>query len=86
VELFEWRGEDLSPKEDGGIIRRNIQQGEGYRTPNDGAVVDGRFLYLRSLLFLRFSTEVPLIGNKSISTLILYVYCKSKNCRQSVAS
>ncbi|XP_066956604.1 LOW QUALITY PROTEIN: peptidyl-prolyl cis-trans isomerase FKBP4-like [Macrobrachium rosenbergii] len=40
IELFEWRGEDLSPKEDGGIIRRNIKQGEGYQTPNDGAIVD----------------------------------------------
>lgn len=40
VELCDWRGEDLSPKEDGGIIRRNIHQGEGYQTPNDGAIVD----------------------------------------------
>nr|XP_045623565.1 peptidyl-prolyl cis-trans isomerase FKBP4-like [Procambarus clarkii]XP_045623566.1 peptidyl-prolyl cis-trans isomerase FKBP4-like [Procambarus clarkii]XP_045623567.1 peptidyl-prolyl cis-trans isomerase FKBP4-like [Procambarus clarkii]XP_045623568.1 peptidyl-prolyl cis-trans isomerase FKBP4-like [Procambarus clarkii]XP_045623569.1 peptidyl-prolyl cis-trans isomerase FKBP4-like [Procambarus clarkii]XP_045623570.1 peptidyl-prolyl cis-trans isomerase FKBP4-like [Procambarus clarkii] len=40
VELFEWHGEDLSSKKDGGIIRRNIVAGEGYLTPNDGAIVD----------------------------------------------
>ncbi|KAK3860103.1 hypothetical protein Pcinc_033820 [Petrolisthes cinctipes] len=40
VELFEWHGEDLSQKKDGGIIRRNIVAGEGYQTPTDGAVLD----------------------------------------------
>ncbi|ROT67118.1 peptidyl-prolyl cis-trans isomerase FKBP4 isoform X1 [Penaeus vannamei] len=40
VELFEWRGEDLSSKKDGGIIRRIMAEGEGYQTPNDGAIVD----------------------------------------------
>ncbi|KAK8737486.1 hypothetical protein OTU49_004518 [Cherax quadricarinatus] len=42
IELFEWHGEDLSSKKDGGIIRRNIVAGEGYLTPNDGAIVDVR--------------------------------------------
>ncbi|KAK4311688.1 hypothetical protein Pmani_016823 [Petrolisthes manimaculis] len=40
VELFEWQGEDLSQKKDGGIIRRNIVAGEGYQTPNEGAVLE----------------------------------------------
>lgn len=40
VELFEWQGEDISLKKDGGIMRRNIVPGEGYQTPNESAVVD----------------------------------------------
>lgn len=40
VELFEWRGEDLSQKKDGGIIRSIVTAGEGYQTPNDGALLD----------------------------------------------
>lgn len=40
VELFEWHGEDLSQKKDGGIIRRNVTAGEGYQTPNDGALLE----------------------------------------------
>ncbi|KAK8737213.1 hypothetical protein OTU49_004388 [Cherax quadricarinatus] len=40
VELLKWEGEDISPKKDGGIMRRTIVQGEGYTTPNEGAVVD----------------------------------------------
>lgn len=40
VELFEWHGEDLSQKKDGGIIRRNVTAGEGYQTPNDGALLN----------------------------------------------
>ncbi|KAB7503024.1 Peptidyl-prolyl cis-trans isomerase FKBP4 [Armadillidium nasatum] len=40
IELFQWRGEDLSSKKDGGIIRRIIKSGEGFRMPNDGAMVD----------------------------------------------
>lgn len=52
VELFDWRGEDLSSKKDGGIIRRIIQNGEGYLTPNDGAMVDGMYEVLTIFLFL----------------------------------
>nr|XP_033804380.1 peptidyl-prolyl cis-trans isomerase FKBP4-like [Geotrypetes seraphini] len=40
VELFEFKGEDLSEDEDGGIIRRIRVKGEGYSKPNDGAVVE----------------------------------------------
>lgn len=39
VELFDWKGEDLSKSKDGGIIRRQVEKGEGYDTPNDGATV-----------------------------------------------
>ncbi|XP_013858958.1 peptidyl-prolyl cis-trans isomerase FKBP4 [Austrofundulus limnaeus] len=40
VELFEFRGEDITEDEDGGIIRRIITKGEGYSKPNEGAVVE----------------------------------------------
>lgn len=40
VELFEFRGEDLTDEEDGGIIRRIRVKGEGYARPNDGALVE----------------------------------------------
>jgi FK506-binding protein 4/5 len=40
VELFEFKGEDLT-EEDGGIIRRIRTRGEGYARPNDGAIVEG---------------------------------------------
>lgn len=40
VELFEFRGEDLTEDEDGGIIRRIINKGEGYTKPNEGATVE----------------------------------------------
>ncbi|XP_037538795.1 peptidyl-prolyl cis-trans isomerase FKBP4 [Nematolebias whitei] len=40
VELFEFRGEDITDDEDGGIIRRIITKGEGYSKPNEGAVVE----------------------------------------------
>lgn len=41
VELFEFRGEDITEDEDGGIIRRIITKGEGYSKPNEGAIVEG---------------------------------------------
>lgn len=40
VELFEFRGEDITDDEDGGIIRRIITKGERYTKPNEGASVD----------------------------------------------
>ncbi|RVE71884.1 hypothetical protein OJAV_G00056410 [Oryzias javanicus] len=40
VELFEFRGEDITDDEDGGIIRRIITKGEGYSKPNEGATVE----------------------------------------------
>ncbi|XP_054475688.1 peptidyl-prolyl cis-trans isomerase FKBP4 [Anoplopoma fimbria] len=40
VELFEFRGEDITEEEDGGIIRRIITKGQGYSKPNEGATVD----------------------------------------------
>lgn len=40
VELFEFKGEDLTEEEDGGIIRRIRTRGEGYARPNDGAIVE----------------------------------------------
>ncbi|KAG8509058.1 Peptidyl-prolyl cis-trans isomerase FKBP4 [Galemys pyrenaicus] len=40
VELFEFKGEDLTDEEDGGIIRRIQVKGEGYARPNEGAMVE----------------------------------------------
>ncbi|XP_077025795.1 peptidyl-prolyl cis-trans isomerase FKBP4 [Tamandua tetradactyla] len=40
VELFEFKGEDLTEEEDGGIIRRIRTRGEGYARPNDRAMVE----------------------------------------------
>uniref|UniRef100_A0A8D0EFI5 peptidylprolyl isomerase n=1 Tax=Salvator merianae TaxID=96440 RepID=A0A8D0EFI5_SALMN len=40
IELFEFKGEDLTDDEDGGIIRRIRKKGEGYSKPNEGALVE----------------------------------------------
>lgn len=40
--MFEFKGEDLTEEEDGGIIRRIQTRGEGYARPNDGAIVEGK--------------------------------------------
>lgn len=42
MEVLEWKGEDLSLKKDGSIERIQIEAGEGYSTPNDGAFVEGK--------------------------------------------
>lgn len=42
MELFEFKGEDLTEDEDGGIIRRIRTRGEGYARPNEGAIVEGK--------------------------------------------
>ncbi|XP_058501032.1 peptidyl-prolyl cis-trans isomerase FKBP4 [Solea solea] len=40
VELFDFRGEDITENEDGGIIHRIITKGQGYSKPNEGASVE----------------------------------------------
>ncbi|XP_067913113.1 peptidyl-prolyl cis-trans isomerase FKBP5-like isoform X2 [Heterodontus francisci] len=40
VELIDFKGEDLTDCEDGGIIRRIKKKGHGYSTPNEGATVE----------------------------------------------
>ncbi|XP_072857071.2 peptidyl-prolyl cis-trans isomerase FKBP4 isoform X2 [Pogona vitticeps] len=40
IELFEFKGKDLTDEEDGGIIRRIRKKGEGYSKPNEGALVE----------------------------------------------
>ncbi|XP_038675473.1 peptidyl-prolyl cis-trans isomerase FKBP5-like [Scyliorhinus canicula] len=40
VELIDFKGEDLTECEDGGIIRRIRKKGHGYSTPNEGAAVE----------------------------------------------
>lgn len=39
VELFDWRGEDLTS--DGGVIKYILIKGDTYSTPEDGALVEG---------------------------------------------
>jgi hypothetical protein len=39
--VIDWLGEDLSQKKDGGILRYQIMKGEGYASPNEGAMVEG---------------------------------------------
>ncbi|XP_067863366.1 peptidyl-prolyl cis-trans isomerase FKBP5-like [Heptranchias perlo] len=40
VELIDFKGEDLTDCDDGGIIRRIKKKGQGYSTPNEGATVE----------------------------------------------
>jgi len=40
VELFEFKGEDITADKDGGVVKRMIVKGEGFDNPNDGALVD----------------------------------------------
>lgn len=41
VELFDWKGEDVSKDEDGSIIKRTILPGDKDDEPNEEAVVEG---------------------------------------------
>ncbi|XP_023589898.1 peptidyl-prolyl cis-trans isomerase FKBP5 isoform X3 [Trichechus manatus latirostris] len=58
IELLDFKGEDLF--EDGGIIRRIKQKGEGYSNPNEGATVEihligrcgGRLFDCRDVIFI----------------------------------
>ncbi|GAB6024139.1 Peptidyl-prolyl cis-trans isomerase FKBP4 [Chamberlinius hualienensis] len=40
IELFDWKGEDLTKDKDGGIIRTQISKGTGYIRPKSGATVE----------------------------------------------
>ncbi|XP_036374226.1 peptidyl-prolyl cis-trans isomerase FKBP4-like isoform X1 [Megalops cyprinoides] len=59
VELFDFRGEDITEDEDGGIMRRVLTKGEGYTKPSEGSEVevtvegslDGRMFDERELKF-----------------------------------
>lgn len=44
VELFEWKREDISPNKDEGILRRIVKNGEGRKTPNEGATVNVHYI------------------------------------------
>lgn len=48
IELFEFKGEDLTDEEDGGIIRRIRKKGEGYSRPNEDALVESKCCYPNS--------------------------------------
>jgi len=40
VELFAFKGEDVTKDKDGGVVKRTRKAGEGYDTPNDGSAVE----------------------------------------------
>jgi len=40
VELFDFKGEDITKDKDGGVVKRLKEKGEGYDNPNDGAMVE----------------------------------------------
>ena len=40
VELFEFGGEDVTKAQDGGVVKRVLEKGEGLDHPNDGAMVE----------------------------------------------
>ncbi|XP_030845482.1 peptidyl-prolyl cis-trans isomerase FKBP4 isoform X2 [Strongylocentrotus purpuratus] len=44
VELFDWKGEDLSEDNDEGIVRRIVTEGQEYDTPNDEAKVEAHII------------------------------------------
>lgn len=59
----------MSSKKDGGIIRRILVAGEGYLTPNDGAIVHGEsweiiamFKYLVHPEYKLFFVAIPSCG------------------------
>ena len=43
VELFDWKGEDVSEGKNGSVIRRIIKKGEQYSTPKEGATVKVKY-------------------------------------------
>jgi len=51
LEMLGWKGEDLSPNQDGSIERTILEASDKKRTPSDGAFVKGEILL--SLLWLK---------------------------------
>ena len=41
--MIDWKGEDLSPEKNGNIERYQIVQGKDYITPQEGALVNGKY-------------------------------------------
>lgn len=44
IQLFDWRMEDLTKKQDGGVQRSILVNGSGHSTPNEGATVAVRLI------------------------------------------
>ncbi|KAL0831758.1 hypothetical protein ABMA28_001298 [Loxostege sticticalis] len=61
IEMIDWKVEDLSPTKNKGILRHIVEQGSGYDSPNDGALVtvelegkllaDGKIFDTRTVTF-----------------------------------
>lgn len=60
MELFEFRGEDITEEEDGAIIRRIITKGQGYSKPNEGASVDGNTSRIYGVLLISAISLFPI--------------------------
>lgn len=44
--MISWKGEDLSPEKNGSIERHQIIQGKDYITPQEGALVNGKYNFV----------------------------------------
>lgn len=58
MEVLGWKGEDISPLKDGAIERCQIKAGDGFTSPNDGALVEGISI---SILFIFFNFVISLV-------------------------
>lgn len=84
IELFDFHGEDLSENKDKSLIRRKIDAGTGYSSPNDGArvVVDLKGMDSTGRIFdqrenLEF--EIGEGANQNIIPAIEHALTKFKN-------
>lgn len=83
MELFEFRGEDITEDEDQGIIRRIVTRGQGYSKPNEGAAVEGNtprqsfFIALKKMtcFFKRIKNSYRLHPCQTVSYCNVFTSC-----------
>lgn len=51
--MISWKGEDLSPEKNGSIERHQIIQGKDYITPQEGALVNGKYNFVIFLFYAK---------------------------------
>lgn len=56
--MIDWKGEDLSPDKDGSIERYQMIQGKDYITPQEGALVNGKYNYLFEYYLLQANSKL----------------------------
>lgn len=59
LEMLGWKGEDLSPNQDGSIVRTILETSDKKRSPSDGAFVKGRFIFKKFLWLRRAYAVFP---------------------------